>query len=71
MYIYIYGEKVDIFDRSDQMKNKWNSGYTKYTNMSKRTDNATTSHAGIYSIPCKDCDKYYISEKNLRTQIIN
>ena len=42
MYIYIYierereggreREKVDNFGRSDKMKNKWNSGYTKSTN---------------------------------------
>ena len=30
--IYIYGEKVDIFGRSDKMmKNKWNSACTKTT----------------------------------------
>ena len=33
-----------------------------HTNISKCTNNITTSHAGIYSIPCKDCDKHYIGE---------
>ena len=29
-FIYIYGEKVDIFGRSDKMmKDIWKSGYTK------------------------------------------
>ena len=28
----------------------------------QRTNNVTTSHAGIYSIPCKVCDKQYICE---------
>ena len=43
-------------------------------NISKRTNNETTSHAGIYSISCKDCNKHFIGEtqpidkKNLRTQ---
>ena len=32
------------------------------TNISKHTNNVTTSHTGIYSIPYKDCDKHYISE---------
>ena len=31
-----------------------------FTNILKRTNNITTSYTGIYSIPCKDCDKYYI-----------
>ena len=34
IYIYIYGEKVDIFGRPDKMmENKWNSGYTKTQTM--------------------------------------
>ena len=32
------------------------------SNMSKRIANINTSHAGLYSIPWKDCDKYYIGE---------
>ena len=32
------------------------------TNISKCTNNITTSHAGICSILCKDCDEYYIAE---------
>ena len=32
------------------------------TNISKRTSNTTTSHAGIYLIPGKDSNKHYISE---------
>ena len=28
----------------------------------KRTNKETTSHAAIYSIPCKDCNKHYIGE---------
>ena len=46
------------------------------TNISKQTNNETTSHAGIYSILCKDGNKHYIGEtkgkleKNL-TQTIN
>ena len=32
------------------------------TNITKWTNNKTTSHAGIYSIPCKDSNKHYISE---------
>ena len=41
------------------------------TSISKCTNNITTSHAGIYSIPCKDCDKYYIGEiqRNLEKRI--
>ena len=35
------------------------------TNISKRTNNITTSHADIYSIPCNDWDKYYIDETQL------
>ena len=37
----------------------------------KRTNNAIISHAGIYSIPCKDCDKHYIDEtqRNLEKKI--
>ena len=31
-------------------------------NISKYTNNITTSHTGIYSIPSNDCDKYYIDE---------
>ena len=43
----------------------------KLTNISKRTNNETTSHAGIYSIPCKGCNKHYISEtqRNLEKRI--
>ena len=33
-----------------------------FTNISKRTNNLTTFHAGMYSILCNDCDKYYIDE---------
>ena len=32
------------------------------TNISKQTNNETTSHAGIYSIPRKDCNKHYIGK---------
>ena len=32
------------------------------TNITKRTNNETTSHTGKYSIPCKDCNKLYIGE---------
>ena len=32
------------------------------TNFSKRFNNATTSHAGIYFIQCKNCNKHYIGE---------
>ena len=32
------------------------------TNVSKRTNDITTFYAGIYSIPCKDYDKYYIGK---------
>ena len=41
------------------------------TNIIKRTHNETPSHAGIYSIACKDCNKHYISEnqRNLETRI--
>ena len=41
------------------------------TNISKQTNNPTTSHAGIYSIPCKDCNKHYICEtqRNLEKSI--
>ena len=41
------------------------------TNITKRTNNETTSHAGIYSIPCKDCNKHYIGEtqRNLKKRI--
>ena len=31
-------------------------------NISKRTNNETTSHAGIYYISYKDCNRHYISE---------
>ena len=44
------------------------------TNIRKQTNNNTTSHVGIYSIPCKDCNKHYIGgnpmqsrKKNLQT----
>ena len=39
--------------------------------ITKRTNNETTSHAGIYSIPCKDCNKHYIVEtlRNLEKRI--
>ena len=33
-----------------------------FTNITKQTNNETTSHTGIYFIPCKDCNKYYICE---------
>ena len=41
------------------------------TNLTKRTNNETTSHAGIYYIPCKDCNKHYIGEtqRNLEKRI--
>ena len=31
-------------------------------NITKWTSNEMTFHTGIYSIPCKDCNKHYISE---------
>ena len=42
-----------------------------FTNISKSINNITTSHAGIYSIPCNDYDKYYIGEthRNLDQRI--
>ena len=41
------------------------------TKISKHTNNATISHADIYSILYKDCDKYYISktQHNLEKRI--
>ena len=41
------------------------------TNISKRSNNETTSHAGIYSIPSKNCNKHYIGETqhNLQKRI--
>ena len=40
-------------------------------NILKQTNNAITSHAGIYSIPCKDCNKHYIgiTQKNLEKRM--
>ena len=32
------------------------------TNITKWTNNKTTSHTGIYSIPCKDSNKHYIGK---------
>ena len=32
------------------------------TTISKRTNNVTTSHAAIHSIPCKNCHNYYTSK---------
>ena len=32
------------------------------TNITKGTNKKTTTHAGIYSILCKDCNKHYIGE---------
>ena len=32
------------------------------TNILKRNNNATTGHTGIYSIPCKDCNKHDIGK---------
>ena len=43
--------------------NHTNSSQNKnLSHISKRTNNATTSHASIYSIPYKDCNKHYIGE---------
>ena len=41
------------------------------TNITKWTNNETTSHTGIYSIPCKDCNKHYIykTQYNLEKRI--
>ena len=41
------------------------------TNITIWTKKETTSHAGIYSIPCKDCSKYHIGEtqRNLEKRI--
>ena len=39
--------------------------------MKKLTNNETTFHEDIYSIPCKDCNKHYIgeTERNLEKRI--
>ena len=41
------------------------------TNISKRTNKETTSHTGMYSILCKDCNKHDIGEtqRNLEKTI--
>ena len=38
---------------------------TNFTNISKCTNNITTSYAGICSILYNDCDKYYIGKTNV------
>ena len=80
IYIYISVEMID-FNESDSMmeiiQTTWQI-FKNLTNITKRTSNETTSPAGIYSIPCKDCNKHYIvkpyaikKKKNLWTQTIN
>ena len=41
------------------------------TEITKLTNNETTSHASIFFIPCKDCNKHYIGESqhNLEKRI--
>ena len=55
VYIYIYSLRISIIQTISQT-------IKDLTNITKRTNRETTSHADIYSITCKDCNKHYIGK---------
>ena len=57
----------------NQIRNTTSQTIKNLTNILKHNNNITTFHTGIYYLPCKDCDKHYISktQHNLQKESIN